>query len=743
MSRFFRVLGRVLSWLLRSRALRPVLGLLVFAWLLDGAVTVATDAAWFSSVGLEALWRHQWAWRAGVSGVFVGFCLALSVPLLRAVARPVAPETQEPPLPRALVRFEPLRARATRLGWLLILLVALGIGRDLGAHWSEFALAFTRESGNAATNWMMRAPAFASVLGASWCFVLVAGAVVLGAGVLRALPFLAARPGVNPVRWLRALRGVGASLCVLRALGYVFEAVRHAQIADEAAFARVLFVLLNILGAIGCGVLLFSLKRPRWKLAFGVAATLMLPSIGSDLVSPFAHQNQNAPQLLPSFHVSNGAPQSPPAWDEVTMLRAARLQVARDPDNRIIEWKSAGINPARKGRGLRADLVGAPVVSDAWVGHDVTGNTGDLNWNSLDLPGQTPSRDGQPIGPLFFGLNARPLIGNEAGVPFEGIWKVAWAWRLRDPLLLFDGARSKRLLVWRGAQEAGQKIAPFFSWGEAVPRRDARTGSAYFECVAYSSSANFPRRAPFEAGEFAGQNAVFPVAVLRLDARTGALHIAPFAGLNPFVARWKVALPSLFGSNAPQNAPTPALETALSAGAPLVWTRDGNNWGRRALPLSLRAPVEKKLSEFAGVARSKAKIALEGTSPVLWREGEKLFLAQSFFDLTPSATPQIATPNHVLPQPAGVAIGPLERELTQWNSTFDQARTMPSSPQVRPTPPTSPENVPSSHQLTLETSQALTAANVALQAGRYAEWHRQNARANSLIEELERRTRLK
>ena len=741
MIRFFQVLGRVLRWLLRTRALRLVLGLLLLLWIFDGALTMATDAAWFSSVGLGAVWRQQVAWSLGISAVFAVSCLALSVPLLRAVARPAPPETVEPSLPRALQGMEPLRARATRVGWTVLVVAALILGRELGAHWSEFALASGPVQGDF---WIARAPVLERVLAKAWAFALVAGAVVLGAGALKALPFLAARPSLAPARWMRALWGIAAVLCVLRALGFGMEAARHAQIIDEAAFARVAFVILNVAGMLGCGVLLVLSRRPRPKLLPGVAAVLVLPSIVGDVISPFARFNTSPPQAPGDFKEGKNSGEWP-GWDEAMLLRAARLHLARDKRGRIIEWQNVGLSGTKGGQSWRADIVGASVLGDAWAGHDVADRQGELAWKSLDLPHQNSSRSGEPFGALSYGLDARPLLSDRGGVSFEGsFWKWAWAWRLRDPLLALDGARAKRLLVWRGAREAGQKIAPFFSWDEAVPRRDTKNGSAYFECVAYASSANFARRPPFVSGLFAGKNVAVPVAVLRVDARSGALTIAPFASTNALAATWKAAVPAVFGAQSPQNAPTPALETALSNGTPLVWMQGETGWEKRALPLSLRARVEDKLSEFVSLSRSHSQTPLEGAAPALWRKGGQLFLARTFFDLSPPNQTRIVPDAPVLPAPVGVAVGPLQSRENQWSATVAQALnstgSKPQEPVRAPTPKPS-SGVQSTHALTLEALKAARAASEALEAGRYAQWQQQNERARRLIEEVERRTR--
>ncbi len=745
MIRFFQVLGRVLRWILHTRALRLVLGLLILVWLLDGVLTMATDAAWFRSVGLEKVWRQQVAWSMGVSAIFVALCLALGVPLMRAVARPASPEVAEPSLPRALQSVEPLRARATRLGWMAIVIAALVVGRELGAHWSDFALATAPVQGDAVFSfWMTRAPALERALAAAWAFGLVAGAVCLVAGALRALPFLAARPSLAPARWLRALWSVAALLGVLRALGFGLEAARHAHIADEAGFARGTFVLLNIFGVLGCGVLLVLSRRPRFHLLIGVAAVLVLPSLFGDVLSPFARSNQSA-QPVPTAFREGKPPGVWPGWDEAMLLRAARLHLVRDKRKRLIEWRSAGLSASPNRGSWRADLVGAPVISDVWAGHDVADREGELAWKSVELIRQTSAREKDPAGALFYGLDARPLLSDRGGVSFEGnFWKWAWAWRERDPLLALDGARTKRLLVWRGAREAGQKIAPFWTWDEAVPRRDDKNASAYFECVAYAPSANFPRRAPFTSGLFARQNAAFPVAVLRLDARSGALSIAPFSSSEAFAKSWQAVAAPVFSSQTPQSAPTPALETALSKGTPLAWMKGATGWEKRALPVFLRALVEEKLGEFATVSRTHSQSALEGAAPALWRERGQLFLAQTFFDVSQPDKTRINTDAPVLPAPTGVAVGPLQKQGSQWKATPAEALASTSTESRSPNPapsPTPSSPIRSTHALAQEALEAARAASQALKAGRYAQWQQQNERSRRLLEELARRTR--
>ncbi len=750
MIRFFRVLGRVVGWLLRTRALRPLLALALFAWLFDGLVVTLTDAAWFSSVGLGALWREQFFWSASVGAVFIVVGLLAGIPLMRAVAHPVAKDSEEPSLPRAFARLQPMRARATRLGWLCIAGAAFFLGRGLGFRWNEFALASSAapvHGADVADFWMTRAAALQSSLCAVWAFALVLGVVGLGVGVLRALPFLAAQPSVVPKRLLRALWGVGMTLCVLRALGFVFEAVYHAQIANDSSAAIIGFVALNGLGALGCAAIIVLLRRPRATLALLVVAVLILPDLGGDLLAPFVGRSSVLPPAPPNLEISSRPPDDWPQWDEATLVRAARIHLARDNQGHLVEWQMAGISERKGGRGNRADIVGTPVLTDEWANHGLTDREGEIAWESVDLPEQRAARAGNPLGPLFYGLTARPLLSEDArdvGVPFQSwLWKLAWAWRLRDPLLVIEGAHSQHLLVERGAREVGQRLAPFWTWGDVVARRDAQTGDAYFECVAYSVSARLPRRAPFESGVFAGQNSALPVAVLRLDARSGAIRVAPFASSNSLSlgTRWNAALPSLFGSNAPELAPTPALEVALAGGTSLVWIHTATGWEKKAVPMDLRDSFADKLDEFEGTARSNSPNHLEGATPMMWRQEGKLFLAQAFFDLTSAKTGQADA--NALPLVTGIAVGPLDKSPTQersaqWSATFAGAWAALRTPNLTPSSNTSPfvTTTRPVRDIAREMLRAEQEVEEALKAGRYVEAKKLRAHMHDLLEQL-------
>ena len=775
MIRFLRAFGRAVFWLGRFRAFRPLFVLFALLWGFDSAVATATDAVWFSSLGRSALWQSRLAWQAGVFAAFCVVALGASIPVMRALARPVGTGVPEPPLPRALEKWAPARARATRWGWLVLLLGAFWIGRGLSEKWSDFALAGARaglwnEAG--ADFWVWRAPALADALGALWKFGLLLGLVALGAGALRALPFLSARQSTLPERWIRALLVIAGALLALRALGFTFEGARALSNVSNQSDARRAFELaLCSAGALGCLGCIWALRRPRLRIVPWAVLVLALPPLLSGVLGPLFggatasdSVEQQARTLGADVPLEAGAVVDVPLWDEATLERFVRAHLERRGQH-WVAWENVDVDES----GRKADVVGQAPISDAWAGHGLAPD-GALAWQSLELPSLAPSRRGQPLGPLFYGLDARPLLSEDAresGVPLDS-WmaKAAWAWRLRDPLLLFEGARAKRLFVWRGARETGERLAPFWTWDKSVARRDAQSGSAYFQSVAYASTSELPRSAPLADGPFAGQNAVRPVAVLRMDARDGSVRIAPFSTKNqtpdnPFRARWESALPKLFDF-APQNAPTPALEIARAEGFPLVWMKSETGWRKRALPFELRAKVEEKLREFDALARGRVQnaasagtlIPLEGATPSLWREGGAVFVARPFF--TASGT-SVATNaqgemgDAFVPGFVGLAQGRLGSRRNGWGQTLAAARadetaiaseapvvaTQPLAAQT-PVPTASKTPVLDSREAARQALVAHDAAIRALQAGRYLDSEREFARERQLLEPLTR-----
>jgi len=459
-----------------------------------------------------------------------------------------------------------------------------------------------------------------------------------------------------------------------------------------------------------------------------------------------------------------GPPADVPIWDEATLLRAARAHLERG-QNGVVAWESAGIGAESNGQS--AQIVGQAPLSDAWAGHGLTGESSELAWSSLDLPELSPSKH-QPLGPLYYGLDARPLLSEDArsgGVPLGSwAWKLAWAWRLRDPLLLIEGARERRLLAFRGARECGQKIAPFWLWDEATARRDKRTGSAVFECIAYAATPDLPNASPFPGGLFEGQSAVRPIAVLRMDGRDGHIQIAPFApspevpitqsNENPFAARWARALPSLFNAP-PQNAPTRALEVARAGELPLVWTPASGGWQQRTVPSELANAVSQELRDFARATRSQSaggNEALEGATPSLWRRGANTFLARPYFALPPTEGAPIPvgqTPSSDGQTPGfrGFLIGKIGTPSLGWGHTLEAAYTAAFSLAPQEAPRSSPsfppiETHPTPSLPTREAArQALVAQKAALEAlkaGRYVESEQQSERARQLLEPLTR-----
>jgi len=960
MIRFLRALEGALLWLGRFRLLRPFAVLLALVWALDGFVRVATDAAWFASLGQEKLWRAQMAWQIGLAGAFGLLALGTSVALMRAVARPAGAQV-EPPLPRALRGWARARTRATRWGWALLVLGVGTIGRDLSERWPAFALsgAGASKGGGSwseagADFWVWHAPALAAGLDALWRLGLLLGLVAVGVGGLRSLPFLAARQSIAPRRWLRTLGTVSLALLTRRPYGFASEAARAVwNLSNRSETARFCEFALCIAGVLGCFACALSLRRPRPKLALLLGLGVGLPALLSDALAPrgllstlpdaratgetpralspialqrvagssgvsspvrlervsyhsrpveieqdglravlwplpaFGHpphlverdepfgarrsesarsalqaasppfirstkavsrpslrsgeggprpggattprvsrlalcalshsnaadmtshvptnagavqyalrenalsvtQRDEAPMLRKGWHFADandalagaahfntiqasvgsaqpgeGPPADVPVWDEATLLRVERGRL-EPKQNGFVEWESVGVRAGSDGQS--AQIVGQAPLTDAWAGHGLTGEGSELTWSSLDLPGLSRSQH-QPLGPLYYGLDARPLLSDDArsgGVPLESwAWKLAWAWRLRDPLLLIEGAREKRLLTFRGARECGQKIAPFWLWDEAAPRRDPHTGSAVFECVAYAATPDLPDASPFSEGLFAGQNAVRPVAVLRMDGRDGRIQIAPFAASpevpdrqsegNPFAARWARSLPSLFDAPT-QNAPTPALEAARAGELPPVWTPASGGWEQRAVPPTLQGAVSQKLGDFAREMRSRSTAgsgALEGATPSLWKRGAKTFLARPYFALAPDnaapiPTGQTPASDGQTPGFRGFLVGQLGSASLGWGHTLEAAymaafsSASPETPRSSPalSPPKTPSAPPSStREAARQAIAAWSAAREAFKAGRYVESEQQSERARQLLEPLAR-----
>jgi len=538
--------------------------------------------------------------------------------------------------------------------------------------------------------------------------------------------------------------------------GLTIPAFLHGNAADIASHVPT-----------GENVLKHALRKSTFSIAWGNEAFPLrrgshLANADDALVGAAHFQtiqaSANAPQL------SAGPPADVPVWDEAALLRVARGHLGQGP-NCLVEWQTVGIRAQSDGQS--AQIVGQAPLSDAWAGHGLTGVGSELAWSSLDLPDLSPSQH-QPLGPLYYGLDARPLLSEDArsgGVPLESwAWKLAWAWRLRDPLLLIEGAREKRLLAFRGARECGQKIAPFWLWDEAVPRRDKSTGSAVFECVAYAATPDLPNASAFSQGLFAGQNAVRPVAVLRMDSRDGHIQIAPFASSpevsamqsneNPFAARWARALPSLFNAPA-QNAPTHALEVARNGELPLVWTPASGGWEQRAVPLSLQSAVSQKLGDFARETRSRSaggNEALEGATPSLWKRGANTFLARPYFalprdDAAPIPVGQTPASDGQTPGFRGFLIGQLGTPSLGWGHTLEAAcaaafsPTPPESPRPSPTrPPIEAHLAPplNTRETARQAIAAWNAAREAFKAGRYVESEQQSERARQLLEPLAR-----
>jgi hypothetical protein len=162
-----------------------------------------------------------------------------------------------------------------------------------------------------------------------------------------------------------------------------------------------------------------------------------------------------------------------------------------------------------------------------------------------------PERPNAPLPlPSFYGIEGPALLGEngeDVGVPFRSwAWKLAWAWRLRDPILPFDGARAPRLLAFRGARETAQKLAPLI-WSEPQLRGVTGSRGARWQLIGYDSTERFHGGYAVENGAFSGKNAVAAAVILEIDPRSGRaefVSFAPASSTNEFSIQsaWKHVL---------------------------------------------------------------------------------------------------------------------------------------------------------------------------------------------------------
>ena len=574
MLRFALIFWRVLA----SRAVRVLIYLWILLWGADRAIFWITEAAWFGSVGQSQWFGARFLAQFGLFwGAFFLF-LVSGAAAMRVAARPL-PQTPDATLPRALERLEPLRRGAARLAWLILIVGAWSVARQIAGAWPLVLAALSGAPAEFGVVWQLQ---LAQLLGASgweWLLVLLGASAFVG--VLRALPLLARREPIAPVKLWRMLGVLGALALGVRGANYGINSA--AALASHGAGGGEFWigVPLAVVGALLCLVAAaWCLRRPGIKrLGVAVVLAVFLPRVAGALLSPLrlvlAPPPGVAARQIAATRAGWGLDAIPaidraapplsshwPIWNEQALLGVARGKHGRFK-GQVTDWRAAFH------QGTLGLVVGVPAALENWGSRHEAESESALLWLALDaaknVEGSAPEIAQSPL-PLrsFYGLEGHPLAGNApltAGVPFGNWgWKVAWVWRLRDPLLLLDGARAGRLLVFRGARESVERLAPFLVWDE--PRLRFAPAGAKWEVVGYATTAHFRGARAMNEGEFAGFNAAAPAVRAEVDPANGRVEffaVAPTA--NAPTAPAQTARAQIAPAPA-QTAPVPSVPTA-------------------------------------------------------------------------------------------------------------------------------------------------------------------------------------
>ena len=540
--RFALLFWRVLA----SRAVRLLLYAWVVLWGLDRAIFWITESAWFVSVGQGAWFGARFGCELALFWGSLAAALLSGALAMRVAARPLPSDFQNATLPRALERLEPLRRGATRLAWLVILVGAWGVARELAHGWPLVLAARAGAGQGFEVAWQL--PLLHTAAAALWHWLLVLLGATAFAGVLRSLPLLARREPAPPRALWRTLGALGALAMVVRGALYLL-AIFESSAQDGTSAGELWGGLpLGVLGASACALAAFwCLRRPGFKrLGLAVAVAVLLPRVGAVLLSPLSlvlpvPQNLVARDaaatragwsLDEAPAIDRAAPPLAahwPIWNAEALLGVA-LGEHHSYKTQVIDWRAAFHN------GTLGTVVGVPAALDNWGSRHEAEAENALIWLALDAAqndeGLAPEVVDAP-SPLrsFYGIAGRPLAGNaplDAGVPFGNWgWKIAWVWRLRDPLLLLDGARADRLLVFRGARESVEHLAPFLVWDEAQLRSFA--SGARWEVVGYGATPNFSGARALNAGPLTGFNAAAPAVRALIDPRNGRVEFVAAA----------------------------------------------------------------------------------------------------------------------------------------------------------------------------------------------------------------------
>ncbi len=775
MLRYAVLLGRVLS----SRAVKVLLYLWILAWGFDRAIFWATEAAWFHSVGQGAWFNARFGAQFGLFWGSLALALLSAALAMRVAARPVA-GSELRPLPPALERLEPLRRVATRIAWPFLFVGAWSVARQVAGGWATWLLAGAGDLSDP----IYGLPLARLLVNALWEWSLFLLGALAFAGVLRALPMLAAREPSPPLRLWRALGLVGALVLLTRGALYVLtmlENDRSNGITGAELFIGIplanFSVMLCIVAALWC------LKRPGFKkLSVAIALALFAPHLLRVVLAPLAlvvptparFVAQNTAATRAAWGLDGAAPLAAnapplashwPIWNEEALLGLALGKYARNAQH-VIDWKRATVGPRE------ATLAGVPAALENWGSpHEADAENG-IDWLAFDA---TQSVDGAaPVIadaslPLmsFYGLGGRALLGDnasDAGVPF-GFWgwKFAWAWRLRDPLLMLEGARAPRLLVYRGARENAERLAPFLIWEE--PQLRFTPGGPRWELVGYAATPYYRGALAASDGVFAGNSAATPLAYLQIEPRSGRAEFYGARGASwsaPFARIIEVSLAEKALMPLPA---TPLLEEARAAIARQlglknvlaepVWTwRAGAGENVRYAP-NLPMGIDQKLALLDSAARRELpredEAQLQMGDALLWPDARApggFWVGRPYY-ATVSAPG--ATTRGVLARSAklwrvgltGLANSPLAHgeNAADALTNFDLQNAPPiavtPAPNQTPAPGQTPRP-PSKNDLALQALQAHDAAQKALSASNWDEWATQSARERELLQKLYR-----
>lgn len=746
--------------MLTSRAVRWLLIAWAVLWGFDRAIFWLTEGAWFGSVGQGAWFWTRFATELGLFWATFGLELGSAALLMRLAARPFGRDSvsTETALPRALERLEPVRRGATRVAWGVLLVGAWLVARGVAASWPLVLAGTARVEGDFETVWQL--PLLHALLGALWQWSLLLLGAVAFAGVLRALPQLATRQPQTPLRLWRALGALGALVLVTRGASYALEIAEN--LASDGTTGRELW-LGAPLGALGIALCvwaaLWCLRRPGFKrMGIAVVLALFAPRAVGVLLAPLglilpAPANLTARDLAATragWGLDNApaiAASAPPLsahwplWNETALLGVARGEHGRYK-NQVTDWRAAFVS------GAPAIVVGVPAALEGWGSRHEAQPESELAWLALDAQanaqGVAPETVGAPL-PLrsFYGIEGRPLAGNaalNAGVPFGNWgWKFAWLWRLRDPLLLLDGANAGRLLVFRGARESVEKLAPFLTWD--APTLHMTPDGARWEIVGYAKSVYFRGARAADADPFAGFNAATPAVRALVDPQSGRVT---FENWNE---NWGAGWAKVLGASAGQG----PLETPLLDGARAQMARQIGATGVLDEPVwtwaNGRARQLRRATNFpAGLDARLAQ--LDGAASHDWNSADGKTLEKGDAMVWPAARAPggfwVGRPYYGVVRNNGVV-----REARLWRVALtgvaassplaagDDARAamLAFDLQNAPAKPRGPIAA-DVKALALEALRAQKAAQKALTQSNWKEWEKQNEREKQLLEEL-------